>query len=109
MRDVCGFAWIDKVFGLLYNNDMQKEMVLFSADTSPEAARRQTEALRRMGLSGRAALTFELMDDLRNVTQAGIRSRHPEYSDQQVIQAYLKLILDPDLFGQLLPGCEIRP
>ena len=60
-----------------------------------------------MGLSGRAEVTFQLSDQLYQVTKAGIRHRHPDYTEQQVTQAYLRLILDEELFEQVFPGCEI--
>ena len=60
-----------------------------------------------MGLEGRARLTFQLCDNLRETTKAGIRHRHPDYTDRQVTQAYLRLILDKELFQQVFPGCEI--
>ena len=78
-----------------------------SADTSRAAEVKQIEILRRMGLSGRAELTFQLCNNLRNITKAGISHRHPEYTEQQVTQAYLRLILDPELFKQVFPNCEI--
>lgn len=62
-----------------------------------------------MGLEGRAKLTFELCENLRRITRAGIRHRHPDYTEPQVTQAYLRLILDKDLFQQVFPGCEIQP
>jgi pimeloyl-CoA synthetase len=78
-----------------------------SGDTSKDAAARQMEALRNMGLEGRAELTFRLSENLRQITKAGIRHRHPDYSDRQVTQAYLKLILDKELFDRVFPDCEI--
>jgi hypothetical protein len=77
------------------------------ADTSQTAANVQAETLRRIGLSGRAELTFQLCDNLREITKAGIRHRHPDYTEQQVTQAYLRLILEPELFEQVFPNCEI--
>jgi len=88
---------------------IQKATDILPADTSKEAARVQVEALRRMGLSGRAELTMQLCDNLRQITKAGIRHRHPDYTDQQVTQAYLRLILEPELFQQVFPSCEIEP
>lgn len=76
-------------------------------DTTEEAARLQIETLRRMDISERAEMTMQLSETLRQITKAGIRYRHPEYSKDQVTQAYLRLILDPDLFRQVFPGCEI--
>ena len=78
-----------------------------SADTSKIAEMKQIEALRKMGLTGRAELTFQLCDNLREVTRSGIRHRHPDYTEQQVTQAYLRLTLEPALFQQVFPNCEI--
>ena len=68
------------------------------ADTSAEAQRVQTEALRRLTMEERARMTFELSDNLRAVTEAGIRHRHPEYSDEQVRLALIRLMLGEELF-----------
>jgi hypothetical protein len=80
-----------------------------SADTSKEAAAKQLEVLRNMGPAGRLKLTMDLCDNLRNITKAGIRHRHPDYTEQQVTQAYLRLILEPELFQEVFPGCDIKP
>jgi predicted adenine nucleotide alpha hydrolase (AANH) superfamily ATPase len=88
---------------------MSENTGLFSADTSKEAAAVQREVLRKMGPQGRLRLTFQLCDQLREVTKAGIRHRHPDYTEQQVTQAYLRLICDEELFQQVFPGCEIEP
>ena len=80
-----------------------------SADTSKEAAFKQFEILRSMGIEGRAAMTFQLSENLHQITKAGIRYRHPNYTEQQITQAYLKLILDKELFGKVFPDCEIEP
>ncbi len=79
----------------------------FSGDTSKDAAAKQVEVLRNMGLEGRARRTFQLCDNLREVTKAGIRHRHPDYTERQVTQAYLRLICDEKLFREMFPGCEI--
>jgi len=88
---------------------METNAGTFSDDTSKEAAAVQRQALRDMGLEGRARLTFQLCDQLREVTKAGIRHRHPDYTEQQVTQAYLRLICDEKLFQDMFPGCEIVP
>lgn len=87
---------------------IQKAETTYS-DTSKEAAQKQIEILQQMGSVGRAELTFRLCDELRNTTKSGIRHRHPHYTEQQVTQAYLRLILDKPLFEQVFPGCEIQP
>lgn len=89
--------------------DMEIGHTSIPMDTSIDCFEQQTEVLRQMGIGRRAALTFELSDNLRSVTQSGIRSRHPEYNESQVTQAYLRLILEPKLFKQVFPNCEIQP
>jgi hypothetical protein len=81
----------------------------FLSDTSPEAARVQLAALRAMPGSRRAEMAMEMSEAVRETARAGIRSRHPEYSDEQVHLAFLRLVLGEELFGQWWPGCEVRP
>ena len=47
-------------------------MKLRPADTTVEAARVQNEILRRLVISGRAALTFDLIDSLRRIVEDGV-------------------------------------
>ena len=78
-------------------------------DTSPEAMAVQVAALQKMGLEGRAEMVFELSDNLRELVEAGIRRRHPDYTPQQVVQSVLRLTLDKELFEQIFPGCRVEP
>jgi hypothetical protein len=79
------------------------------ADTSPEAYRVQTEALRRLGPKRRAAMTFELNQQMLSWLAAGIRMRHPEYTDGQVRLATIRLRLGDTWFRVGFPGVEIKP
>ena len=90
---------------------MPDELVAPNArtDTSREAARMHLEVLRRLGIGRRAAMTFELSDDLHRVTEAGIRHRHPDYDDELVRLALLRLWLGPELFRRVHPTVEIDP
>ena len=60
-----------------------------------------------MGIAGRAKMVFELSDTLRSIVVAGIRYRHPDYSQEEVAQAWFRLVLDRELFRKVFPGCEI--
>lgn len=62
-------------------------------DTTRAAHDRQLEVYRRLGGGGRLAVVFRLNDAVRRIAMSGIRSRHPEYSDVQVQQAYARLLL----------------
>ena len=66
-------------------------------DTTPEAWRVQLEILRRMTGPERVAKAFEMSDAARSVSEAGIRHRHPEWSDEQVRDALLDLLLGEKL------------
>jgi hypothetical protein len=79
------------------------------ADTTLEAALVQLEIYRRMPPSRRLEQALELSDTLRKVVAAGVRNRHPEYTDAQVKLAVTRLYLGADLFRQVYPGVEIKP
>lgn len=62
-------------------------------DTSPDAWRAHLEALRRMTGPERVVKALELSDAARAITEAGIRHRHPEWTDQQVNEALMELVI----------------
>jgi hypothetical protein len=67
-------------------------------DTSPEAFWIQCAALRQLGISGRLQLAFDLTEQVWKNVAAGIRRRHPDYTDQQVRLAIIRLRLGEELF-----------
>jgi hypothetical protein len=80
-----------------------------SGDTTPEAMAKQVEVLRRMGLAGRAAMTFELSDNLRSIVEAGVRLRHPDWDRGLVGREVLRLMIGDDLFRKAFGGGQVRP
>ncbi|HKZ32109.1 MAG TPA: hypothetical protein VJ648_07105 [Vicinamibacteria bacterium] len=66
-------------------------------DTSPDADAVQLEAYRRMGGAGRAQVMFRLSEMARRTTEAGVRSRHPEYDAGQVKLALARLLHGDEL------------
>jgi hypothetical protein len=76
-------------------------------DTSGAAARAQILAYRRMGPARRGLLALQMSDDARAVSMAGIRSRHSEYSDEQVRHALNRLLLGDELFRAAWPGAPV--
>ena len=88
---------------------MKTDTTLLPRDTSPHCAARQLAALKRMDISERAEMTFQLSDNLRSTLESGIRHRHPDYNPEQVTKALLRLTLDRDLFDKVFPGCEVVP
>jgi hypothetical protein len=63
-----------------------------ATDTSPRAAAIHLELYRAAGPAKRAQIAADLSDAVRATTLAGIRRRHPEYSDQDVADAFLTLV-----------------
>jgi hypothetical protein len=49
------------------------------------------EIYRRLGPSGRSQAAFRLMALAREVAVGGIRARHPDYDEQQVCRALVRL------------------
>ncbi len=76
-------------------------------DTSTDAHRVQAEIYGRMGGAARVAVAFELSETVRQLTCAGIRRRHPQYSDEQVFHAWTRLKLGDALVRAVWPDREL--
>jgi hypothetical protein len=76
-------------------------------DTQQEIAMKQFDVLKKMDISTRAEITFQLSDNLRDIVQEGIRQRHLEYTQDQVVQATLSLIMDKEIVKQAFGGREL--
>lgn len=75
-----------------------------SRDTQAESHLAQMEVYRRLGATRRAQLAAELSSDARRLSRAGIRSRHPAYTDEEVELALRRLLYGDDLFCRAWPG-----
>lgn len=73
-------------------------------DTTPESHQAQLQAYRRLGAGGRARLAAQLSAATRELTRAGIRARHPAYSEEEVELAIRRLLLGDELFRRAWPG-----
>lgn len=73
-------------------------------DTTPEALAVQFQILRRMGPAGRAAMMFDLCDNLRTLVAAGVRHRHPQWDDRAVEREVIRLMIGDDLFRKAYGG-----
>ncbi len=62
-------------------------------DTSSAALERQRETFRRMTPEQRLAVAAEMSDEIRAVAEAGIRQRHPDYSDAEIRAALVAILL----------------
>jgi hypothetical protein len=54
----------------------------------------QTERLRAMTADEKVRLSHALWLNARNVAAAGVRARHPDWSDQQVAAGVRELMID---------------
>ena len=77
------------------------------SDTDPKAHAVQMNAYRRMTGAQRSATMFHLNEMARNIAAAGIRARHPDYSEKQVGRALLRLLVGDDLARAVEPGAPL--
>jgi hypothetical protein len=61
-------------------------------DTTPRAAALQLRLYREAGPSRRAQIAVDLSDAVRATTLAGIRRRHPDYSEDEVKTDFLRIV-----------------
>jgi len=78
-------------------------------DTSEEAHRMQIQLLCNMTGTQRVDLLAAMCAQTRETTRAGIRARHPEYTEAQVKLAFARIILGKDLYAEVFPGQDIQP
>ena len=76
-------------------------------DTAAESLRVQLEILRRLGPDRRLDIAMRMSDEVREIAMAGIASRHPEYSKQQVRWALFRKLLGEDLFRAAYPSADL--
>jgi hypothetical protein len=76
-------------------------------DTTLEAARANLEIVRRLAPEKRLELALELSENIRNVVAAGVRNRHPNYGEDQVRLAVVRLLLGDELFRMGYPNHDI--
>ncbi len=75
-------------------------------DTSPEVERIQNEIFRKMAPARRLQLAIELTQTSRKLLAAGVRRRHPEYNDEQVRLAAIRLTIPEKLFLAAYPHAK---
>jgi hypothetical protein len=71
------------------------------ADTTLEAHKKQVEILQKLSPERKALMAMELTDNVRRIAVSGIRSRHPEFSEKQVMRELLRLIVGNELFEKI--------
>jgi len=81
---------------------------IISADTAWDAEIEQLKILRKLDIQARAKMTFQLSNNLRKISEAGIRYRHPDYSSQMIHLALMRLTLGNNLFNQVYPNIRVE-
>jgi hypothetical protein len=76
-------------------------------DTLPGAAAVQAAIYRRMTASERSAMVVQMSMSARAITLAAIRTRHPEYDEDQARWALFRLLVGDDLFRRAWPGVAL--
>lgn len=66
-------------------------------DTDDATYQAQLAALRALGMEGRLQRGIELSENVRALTEAGIRRRQPELSEAQVRHELLRILYGQDL------------
>ena len=94
------------------DKEFQKELCMepfIPRDTSVKASKILFASIKKRSASEKLLLTTQLSDSLMAISKQGIRNRHPEYTEQQVTQAYLKIILSRFLYKKIFQGTVIKP
>ena len=66
--------------------------VMTPADTSADAAAVQHEIFRRMTTAQRLRMALEMSESMRSVALAGLRSRRPELSAEELSRELLRIM-----------------
>lgn len=73
-------------------------------DTTEEADRMQFEIFGRMSAAEKIRLMSELTESVRATFEAGIRKRHPQYTDRHARLARIRWELGDELYRQAYPS-----
>lgn len=79
-----------------------------TSDTTASAARVQGEILRGFDGPERLAMALRMGDEARAVSLAGIRHRHPDWSETQAHHELLRVMLGPDLAAEVIDSRSDR-
>ena len=78
-----------------------------SPDTTARAKEVQRDILRGMSVEKKITIMSDMCDMQRDLMAAGVRQRHPKYTDDMVRLAVIRLLLGPELFEKVYGDCGI--
>jgi hypothetical protein len=70
-------------------------------DTTPDALAVQIRGLRSLGVAGRAAMAFELSDNVRQIVMDGVRHRHPDWDETRIRREVFRLVYGDPLYNEV--------
>lgn len=70
-------------------------------DTTPEALAVQIKGLRGLDMAGRAAMTFELSANVRQIVRDGVRHRHPDWDEACIRRETFRLVYGDQLYTEV--------
>jgi hypothetical protein len=71
-------------------------------DTSRAARDAQLAAIRRLDGPARVEMAMRMSDEAREISRAGIRHRHPDWSDERIRAALLEVVLGAPMANEVL-------
>ena len=83
------------------------DVAVRSADTTPEVHLLQVAAHRALSPAERVDLAVAMSEDANAIAAAGIAARHPDYGDDLIEQALLRLRLGDELYQAVFPGAPL--
>lgn len=72
-------------------------------DTLPEMEKIQIELLRKIPPGRKGKIILEFIELQRKLLIEGIKARHPEYSEKEILYAFKRLILGDELYEKVFP------
>lgn len=82
---------------------VDRRPMLIPHDTSEEAFQAQMAVWERLGPEGRVALAGRISLSARQLARDGIRQRHPDYSDEQIRRALMRLLYGDEIVQKMWP------
>ena len=86
---------------LPYHRTVSSQKAIPGVDTSPAVIAAHAEAIRKLTHTQRLQLALSMSDQARALTEAGIRQRHPRYSDGEVLAALLTSMLGAEVAARV--------
>jgi hypothetical protein len=80
-----------------------KNFNILPKDTDLAAYKVQLSILKDMPPQKKLDLLFQLNEQLKTLKQKDIKIRHPDYDEEMVKMAYLKLIFGEKVFDKVFP------